>query len=120
MHKDLSFDLGGHKVHLSPLPWRAVRTLQPALFALNTKINGEGDGTIASLSEAVLEELAGVVFKAMQHHEVGSLVVTREEFDELPISAADLMRALPAIARAAGLIPRKPDGAAEAASETGK
>lgn len=120
MQQDLSFDLGGHKVYLSPFPWRAVRALQPALFALNAKINGEGNGSIAGLNEADLEQLAGVVFSAMQHHEIGSLVVTREEFDDLPISSADLMRALPAIARAAGLIPRKLDGAAEAASDAGK
>ena len=116
MDKDLTFHLGGHKIALQPLPWRTVRAIQPRMFALNEKINAVG---VAGLAESELDEIASVVLAAMDHATPGSARFTREEFDALPTNVGELMRALPAVSRAAGMIPRD-GGKPEAASDEGK
>ncbi len=121
MADDLTLKIGGAEFFLAPLPWRVVKKLQPQLYALYTKINsdGNGDKPLGALSEGDLESLANVVFTALHHLEEGK-APTREKFEDMPITVAELVRAIPVVARAAGMISRKLTDAQEAGEGSGK
>ncbi|RBP03807.1 hypothetical protein DFR50_14255 [Roseiarcus fermentans] len=92
--------LGGKTWTLPALPWRIVREVQPEIgkfFALA----GDGGTNTLRLTTAELDALAGVVFRAAGHVD---RTLTREAFDDLAFSPLDVVRAIPAVARACGLV----------------
>lgn len=105
-------NLAGRRWALPPLPFRVVKAVQPALFQAYADAAQAGD---KGLSEAQIDALAGAVWRALAHVEPG---LTLDAFVSLPFSVADLLAALPAVARAVGLSAQA--ATAEASPEPGK
>ena len=97
--------LGGKTWTLPPLPWRIVREIQPALGTFFSLAGADGANTLRLTSDQ-LDALAGVVFRAAAFVEGG---LTREAFDNLAFSPLDVVRAIPAVARACGLVQEAQD-----------
>ena len=120
MSDELKIKIGGASYHLAPLPWRVVKRLQPTLYALYVKVMSEGDEKpLGSLTEEDLDTLADAVFASLGHLEAGK-PPTREHFDDLPITVAELVRCIPVVARAAGMISRDGKHSQEASDGAGK
>lgn len=109
MHRN-RIDLAGRTWTLPPLPWRIVREIQPAIGTFFT-LAGESGANTLRLTTAELDALAGVVFTAAAHVD---RTLTRESFDDLAFSPLDVVRAIPAVARACGLIKEAHDPLAAA------
>jgi hypothetical protein len=77
----------------------------PALVALDA-LRAVGD-----LDEAKIDRLVEAYYVALTraHPEL-----TREEWEELPVTVVEMIDALPLLARAAGLVPRKEGSPGEA------
>jgi hypothetical protein len=107
-------ELGGKAWTLPPLPWRIVREVQPALGRFYDA-SGSGDASrVIRLSTDDLDGLAAAFYRSLAHVEP---TLSRDDFDNLPFAPNDLIRAIPALSRACGLIR---DGAVEAAPDAGK
>ena len=104
--------LAGRSWDLPHLPFRVLRSIQPALFQVYEET---GRAERAPLSEGQIDLLAMATWRAVAFVEPA---LTYEAFAELRFSVADLFAALPAVAQAAGLVARPVT--AEASSEPGK
>jgi hypothetical protein len=84
------------------LPFRLVKAIQPAIYEVYLAAGGEGmtDETASCLEEADLDVLAEAVWRACSYVDVP---LTFDAFLDLPFSVEDLLKALPAVARAVGL-----------------
>lgn len=106
MADDLTLTLAGVEYQLAPLPWRTVKKIQPVLYRLYTTMQSDGgERPIASLSESDLDALAEIVFTALGHLETGTRPA-RDAFDDMPITVGEMVRTIPPISRAAGMISR--------------
>ena len=92
--------LGGRAWELQSLPWRLVKTMHPKFLALWLRLADLGAANVIKVSEADLDALSECVFMAL-HYAYPTL--TRDEFDELPITAKEMMLAVPALALCLGL-----------------
>jgi hypothetical protein len=110
--------LGGRRWTLAPLPWRAVRAIQPALGAVWSALGESGGFGTVRLAEADLDRFAMAVWIATQSAEDGPKM-NFDEFSDLRFAVIDLVRALPTVAAACGMT-RAAVGAGEAAPEAGK
>ena len=111
--------LAGRVWALPHLPFRAIKSIQPALFKLYNEAGGPdvaGHG-IATLGEAEIEALALATWLAISHVD---RELTYAAFQDLPFSVSDLFSAFPSIARAAGLRPRDTSATQEASPGEGK
>jgi hypothetical protein len=105
-------ELAGRRWALPHLPFRVVKSIQPALFKVYDDAARSGP---AALAEAQIDNLAAAAWRALAYVDSS---LTLDDFLALPFSLADLFAALPAIARAAGL--QVQTATAEASPETGK
>ena len=87
-------ELAGRRWALPHLPFRLIKSIQPALFKAYADA-GEG-----GLDEAQIDNLAQAAWRALAHVEPS---LTFDDFMALPFSVNDLFAALPAVAQAAGL-----------------
>lgn len=94
--------LGAKTWDLAPLPWRVVKGLQPKLLDLWAALAELGSANVIRVGEADLDRLADCVYAATQHAAEGDKL-SREQFDELPITAREMVSAVPAVAVALGL-----------------
>ena len=92
--------LGGKTWDLAPLPWRVVKSLQPKLLGLWATLAELGSANVLKVGEADLDKLADCVYVAVSYVDPA---MTRGEFDELPITAREMVSAVPALAIALGL-----------------
>ena len=88
--------LGGRRWELPYLPFRVVKSVQPALFGAYADASKPGG---SGLAEAQIDQLALATWQAIAHVDRG---LAYEDFLSLPFSVTDLLAALPAIAQAAG------------------
>jgi hypothetical protein len=102
-------ELAGRRWNLPHLPFRLIKTIQPALFKADADA-GEG-----GLSEAQIDNLADAAFRAISYVEPS---LSYDDFLGLSFSVGDLFAALPAVAQAAGLRPTK--ATQEASPSSGK
>ena len=111
--------LAGRDWALPHLPFRAIKSTQPALFKIYNDAGGAEmtAGRVAALGEPEIEALAKATWLAIAHVDPD---LTFEAFQDLPFSVSDLLSAFPSIARAAGLRPRETLAAPEASPEEGK
>ena len=110
--------LGGKSWALPHLPFRAIKAIQPALYAIYLAAGGPAmsSDSVARLDETDLERLAEATWRAIAHVDPA---LAYADFLELPFSVGELIQAFPAIAKAAGLRPGK-DATQEASQEPGK
>ena len=111
--------LAGRQWDLPHLPFRAIKSIQPALFQIYSEAGG-ADMTarsVAALGESEIERLAKASWLAISHVEPG---LTFEAFQDLAFSVSDLLSVFPSIARAAGLRTRETAAAGEASPSGGK
>ena len=92
--------LGGKTWDLAPLPWRVVKSVQPKLLDLWATLAGLGADNVIRVGEADLDKLSDCVLAAVSYVDP---TMTRGEFDELPITAREMVSAVPAVAIALGL-----------------
>jgi hypothetical protein len=94
--------LGGRGWALPHLPFRAVKAIQPALFAVYADAGGAqmSAATVARLGEAHFDQLAQATWRAIA---VVDPTLAYADFLELPFSVGELIQAFPAVAKAAGL-----------------
>jgi hypothetical protein len=101
---DETFDiaLAGRSWALPHLPFRAVKAIQPALFAVYADAGGAemSASSVARLGEAQFDRLAEATWRAIAVVEPG---LSYAEFLDLPFSVGELIQAFPAVAKAAGL-----------------
>ena len=111
--------LGGRRWALPHLPFRAIKTIQPALFQIYADAGGAetSNANVARLGEAQFDRLAEATWRAIA---VVEPAIAYEDFLDLPFSVGDLIQALPALARAAGLRVERPDATREASPPEGK
>jgi hypothetical protein len=105
-------ELAGRRWALPHLPFRIIKSIQPALFKAYADAAQQGD---AALNEAQIDNLAFAAWRAIAHVDPD---LAFEDFLGLPFSVADLLAVLPAVAQAAGL--RTRTATAEASPEPGK
>ncbi|MGA2492043.1 MAG: hypothetical protein ABSF67_03730 [Roseiarcus sp.] len=105
--------LAGRSWALPHLPFRAIKAIQPALFAVYADAGGAemSASSVAQLGEAQFDRLAEATWRAIAVVEPG---LSYAEFLDLPFSVGELIQAFPAVAKAAGL---RADAAAEATRE---
>ena len=105
-------ELAGRRWDLPHLPFRIVKSVQPALFNAYSDAAQAGN---AALAEPQIDSLANATWRAIAHVDP---TLSFEDFLSLPFSVADLLAALPAVALSAGL--RAQTATAEASPEAGK
>ncbi len=95
--------LGGVTFDVPSLPWRVVRELQPGLLGWVAAVDIGADGRgVLRLTSDDLGRLADLVFQALAVSPQGR-AMTREAFDDLPMSALDIANSVNPILRACGL-----------------
>jgi hypothetical protein len=104
-----AISLGGKSWSVPHLPFRAIKTIQPALFdvylaAGGASMSGE---SVARLSEAELDRLAEATWRAISFVEPE---LSFANFLDLPFSVGELIQAFPSVAKAAGLRPGRIEG----------
>ncbi|THD42333.1 MAG: hypothetical protein E7774_15755 [Bradyrhizobium sp.] len=112
--------LAGRRWALPHLPFRAIKSIQPALFAVYAEAGGAEmtSASVAQLGEAQFDRLAEATWRAIACLEPG---LSYADFLDLPFSVGELIEAFPALARAAGLRAGAPGQATrEASPEAGK
>lgn len=111
--------LGGRCWSLPHLPFRAVKAIQPALFQVYADAGGaETSGAgVARLGEAQFDRLAEAAWRAIV---VVEPTLDHQAFLNLPFSVRDLIEALPALAKAAGLRAEPTQATQEASPPAGK
>jgi hypothetical protein len=94
--------LAGRRWALPHLPFRSIKSIQPALFAVYAEAGGADISTtsIAHLGEAQFDRLAEATWRAIA---VVDPTLGFDEFLDLPFSVGELIQAFPAVAKAAGL-----------------
>jgi hypothetical protein len=94
--------LAGRSWALPHLPFRAVKAIQPALFAVYADAGGAdmSAASVARLGEAQFDRLAEATWRAIAMVEPA---LSYAEFLDLPFSVGELIQAFPAVAKAAGL-----------------
>ena len=94
--------LGGRTWALPHLPFRAIKAIQPALYAIYLAAGGASlsNESVARLGEPDLERLAEATWRAIAHVDQA---LSFADFLELPFSVGDLIAAFPSVAKAAGL-----------------
>ena len=119
--------LGGRQWTLPHLPFRAVKAIQPALFQIYAEAGGAelSGANVARLGEAQFERLAEAQFERLAEATWRAIAVAEptlayEDFLDLPFSVGDLIQALPALAKAAGLRAERPEATREASPPQGK
>jgi hypothetical protein len=105
-------ELAGRRWTLPHLPFRIIKSVQPALFKAYSDAAQAGN---AALAEEQIDALASATWRAVSYIDPG---LTFDEFLALPFTVADLLAALPAVAEAAGL--RAQTATPEASPDTGK
>jgi hypothetical protein len=105
-------ELAGRRWALPHLPFRVIKSVQPALFKAYSEAAQIGD---AALAEEQIDSLATATWRAVSHVDSA---LSYDEFLTLPFTVADLLAALPAVAEAAGL--RAQTATSEASPEMGK
>ena len=97
-----SVSLAGRAWALPHLPFRAVKAIQPALFAVYADAGGAemSASSVARLGEAQFDKLAEATWRAIA---VVEPALSYADFLDLPFSVGDLIQAFPAVAKAAGL-----------------
>ena len=112
--------LAGRSWALPHLPFRAVKAIQPALFAVYADAGGAemSAASVALLGEAQFDRLAEATWRAIA---VVEPALSYAEFLDLPFSVGELIQAFPAIAKAAGLrAAATSEATPEASHPTGK
>lgn len=112
--------LAGRRWNLPHLPFRAIKAIQPALFAVYAGAGGAemSSATIARLDEAQFDRLAEATWRAIA---VVDPALAYADFLDLPFSVGELIEAFPAVARAAGLsATAKAEATSEASPSAGK
>ena len=111
--------LAGRSWALPHLPFRAIKTIQPALFDIFLAAGGAemSSDSVTRLAEPHLDRLAEAVWRAIAH--VDS-TLSFSDFLELPFSVGELIQAFPGVARAAGMRPAEDGVAREASDAPGK
>jgi len=112
--------LAGRAWALPHLPFRAVKAIQPALFAVYADAGGAemSASSVAQLGEAQFDRLAEATWRAIAVVEPG---LSYTEFLDLPFSVGELIQAFPAVAKAAGLrAAEESEATQEASRPTGK
>ncbi len=104
--------LAGRRWALPHLPFRIIKSIQPALLKVYSETAEQG---AVSLAEVQIDGLAAAAWRAISHVDP---TLSYEEFLALPFSLSDLFSILPAVAQAAGL--RIQMATAEASPEAGK
>ena len=89
--------LSGRSWRLPHLPFRIIKTIQPALFKVYSDAADAGG---SALAESQIDDLAGATWRAIAHVDPA---LSYDEFLALTFSVADLFAALPSIAQASGL-----------------
>lgn len=116
--------LGGRIFAVPPLPLRINRTVYPLCRALSTGPDGAGmeasfigrvlaaNGSIFAATDDELDKLADIAFGAAN---AADKSLTREEFDDLPITPVELLDAFFAIRPQTGvwIAPKASDEAGE-------
>ena len=97
---------------LPHLPFRVIKSVQPALFKAYYEAAQIGN---AALAEDQIDALATATWRAISFIDPA---LSFDEFLALPFTVADLLTALPAVAEAAGL--RAQTETSEASPDTGK
>jgi hypothetical protein len=94
--------LAGRSWALPHLPFRAIKAIQPALFAVYADAGGAemSAASVAQLGEAQFDRLAEATWRAIVTVEPA---LSYAEFLDLPFSVGELIQAFPAVAKAAGL-----------------
>ena len=94
--------LAGRRWALPHLPFRAIKAIQPALFAVYADAGGAemSAASVARLGEAQFDRLAEAAWRAIA---VVEPALSYAEFLDLPFSVGELIQAFPAVAKAAGL-----------------
>jgi hypothetical protein len=105
-------ELAGRRWALPHLPFRIIKSVQPALLKVYSETAELG---ATSLAESQIDGLAAAAWRAIAHVDTA---LSYEDFLALPFSIADLFAALPAVAQAAGL--RVQAATAEASPDVGK
>lgn len=112
-------ELAGRRWTLPHLPFRAIKSIQPALFQIYEDAGGVATSpqTVVALGEAQIERLAQAIWRAINHVEPQ---LSYDDFIALPFSVGDLLAALPAVAQASGLRAQATPATAEASPPPGK
>ena len=94
--------LAGRCWALPHLPFRAVKAIQPALFAVYADAGGAemSAASVAQLGEAQFDRLAEATWRAIATVEP---TLSYAEFLDLPFSVGELIQAFPTVAKAVGL-----------------
>ena len=110
--------LGGRSWALPHLPFRAIKSIQPALFDVYLGAGGASmsSESVARLGEAELDRLAEATWRAIAHVDPA---LSFADFLELPFSVGELIQAFPSVAKAVGLRPGQ-SATREASPEPGK
>jgi hypothetical protein len=117
--------LAARRWALPHLPFRAIKAIQPALFAVYAEAGGADVSTtsVARLGEAQFDRLAEATWRAIA---IVDPALGYDEFLDLPFSVGELIQAFPAVAKAAGLRAGEagpvnpPEATREASPQTGK
>ena len=111
--------LAGRRWALPPLPFRAIKAIQPLLFQVYGDAGGEAltAQSVAALGEAQIERLAQATWRAVSQVDPA---LTYDDFIDLPFSVGDLILAFPSVAQAAGLRAKTSDATPEASPAAGK
>jgi hypothetical protein len=112
--------LAGRSWALPHLPFRAIKAIQPALFAVYADAGGAemSAASVARLGEAQFDRLAEATWRAIATVEP---TLSYAEFLDLPFSVGELIQAFPAVAKAAGLrAETATEATREASHPTGK
>jgi hypothetical protein len=105
-HEGAAIALAGRSWVLADLAPRQFRKVIPAVIALAAVKRPE------DLDEAGIDRLLDALYYALTRNYPD---LTREEFLDLPIKLAELVAALPTLAKAAGIERREPHDPGEAA-----
>ena len=89
--------LGGTDYPVKPLVIRQMRVVIPAMMRLKAL-------RFEAITEEQIADLVEISYQAVQP---GQDKLTREAFNNLPISPLDLMAAMPVIAAQSGMAPKK-------------
>jgi hypothetical protein len=112
--------LAGRAWALPHLPFRAIKAIQPALFAVYAEAGGAdmSAARVAQLGEAQFDRLAEATWRAIATVEP---TLSYADFLDLPFSVGELIQAFPAVAQAAGLrAAATSEATREASRPTGK
>jgi hypothetical protein len=110
--------LGGRRWAAPHLPFRVIKSIQPALFDIYLAAGGPtiSSDSVARLGEAQLDRLAEATWRAVAFVDP---TLSYAEFLDLPFSVGELIQAFPLVAKAAGL-QRGQSAAPEAPHDPGK